>query len=186
MFLYFPNAFDISSLIWFTHSNVSQAKDALNHKYFSSSPYPKEPDMMPTFPSRHDTTETSTSSTVLGEEDEYEREHTVSRQKVKKYNNNNNKTNPNQSITNVSSSEINKEGSIKVNNDDTQSVTINNNDNYDPKREFFSSNKLSDITYCDNNLSSSSSNLRVKQNAVRNDDDIILDSATSKRIRSET
>jgi hypothetical protein len=31
-----------------------QGRDAVRHTYFSVSPYPKEPDLMPTFPTRHD------------------------------------------------------------------------------------------------------------------------------------
>lgn len=31
-----------------------QARKCLHHRYFSSSPHPKEPDLMPTFPSQHD------------------------------------------------------------------------------------------------------------------------------------
>ena len=36
----------------------------MNHEYFNSSPYPKEPDMMPTFPSRHGSTDSASTLNI--------------------------------------------------------------------------------------------------------------------------
>lgn len=41
-----------------------QARESLRHIYFSSSPYPKESDMMPTFPSQHDDFEEGSSDNI--------------------------------------------------------------------------------------------------------------------------
>ena len=35
-------------------ASCGQGREAVRHAYFSTSPLPKEPDLMPTFPTRHD------------------------------------------------------------------------------------------------------------------------------------